>query len=62
MNKRIGMWVFLGMVCLAVPAFAEGGSDSSKLDQVLRNQQEILQKLDELRAELAVVKVRATNG
>ncbi len=39
-------------------AKAEG--DSVKLDQVIRSQNQILTKLDEIKAELAIVKVRAS--
>ncbi len=42
-------------------ALADDGVNSQKLDQVLQNQKEILQKLDEVKAELQIVKIRATN-
>ncbi len=45
--------------------FADGaemsGGVSGKLDQVIQTQDKILAKLDEIKAELEVVKVRASN-
>lgn len=41
-------------------AQAETCGDSPKLDQVLKNQVEILRMLDDLKKELAIVKIRAT--
>lgn len=57
---------FMGLVlwvCLFLPcAQAESGSQQleEKLDRVLRNQEKILAKLEELKSELQVVKVRAS--
>ena len=66
MNKiiGIGLWaVFMGM------AFAQTGwadsvdsaAVSSKLDAILNGQQTILQQLADIRQELEIVKIRATN-
>lgn len=41
-------------------AQAEICGDTPKLDQVLKNQLEILRGLDEIKKELAIVKIRAT--
>jgi len=53
-----GMVSFL-LLCRAVSA--EDGLASQKLDKVLENQERILKKLDEVKDELQVVKVRASN-
>ncbi len=38
------------------------GVDNAKLDEILSGQSQILQKLDEIQQELAIVKVRATQN
>lgn len=40
---------------------AAGSAVSQKLNQVVQNQEKILTALDEIKAELEVVKVRASN-
>ncbi len=50
---------FLAMLTGSVNAFAEA-EGSAKLDQVIQGQNQILAKLDEIKAELAIVKVRAS--
>lgn len=45
----------LALVLPAVPALAAGD-----MQEVLDNQKKILEKLDEIKAELEVVKIRAT--
>lgn len=57
MLLAIGVGVFfLTQAALA----ADDSTVSGKLDEVLKNQQEILRKLDEVRQEVEIVKVRAT--
>ena len=53
---------FFITVCLPMPGRQADAlaDESEKLDRVLENQSKILAKLDEIKSELAVVKVRAT--
>ena len=51
--------VFLLAVLLAPPATAQ---EQNTLAEVVQNQRRILQALEEIKQELAVIKVRATNG
>lgn len=48
-------------VCISAGPVWADAAESAKLDKVLSNQEQILKTLDEIKAELAVVKVRATN-
>ena len=50
---------FLALLSGSVNAFAEEES-STKLEKVIQGQNQILAKLDEIKAELAIVKVRAS--
>ena len=50
---------FLAVLCASVNAFAEE-EGSAKLDQLIQGQNRILAKLDEIKAELTIVKVRAS--
>lgn len=40
---------------------SESATNNAKLDQLISGQQEILQKLAELKDQLEIVKIRATN-
>ena len=42
--------------------FAEETVSGQKLEQILENQKKILAKLDEIKAEVQIVKVRASNN
>ncbi|MBI3315365.1 MAG: hypothetical protein HYZ87_00085 [Candidatus Omnitrophica bacterium] len=50
-----------GVLLLCRAALADDGFVSQKLDRVLQNQERILKTLDEVKEELQVVKVRASN-
>lgn len=51
--------VFVALLALAPVAPARANVEQ-KLDQLIEKQNQILQKLDEMKLELQVVKVRAT--
>ena len=70
MNRRI-VFLLLLLIAVMVMTFSTASSrlaaneDSAtglsvKIDRVLANQQQILQKLDDITAELKIVKIRAT--
>lgn len=55
--------VFLStLVFFPSQAWSNDAIQNQKLDQVLQKQDEILKALSDLKEELQVVKVRATNG
>lgn len=58
-NKIIPVIVFTA-VFWALGLSVSVAEDSEKLDLLLENQVQILAKLDEIKSELAVVKIRAT--
>lgn len=62
MKKLISLTLALVFsAMLAMPAFADDTSAfAQKIDQILNNQKQIMDKLDAIQAELDVVKVRAT--
>ena len=53
-----GFAVLLLFLALAPSAFAQ--ADSVRLDQILEKQDQILKALAEIKAELEIVKIRAT--
>jgi type II secretory pathway component PulM len=60
-------WI-LATVCVSLllaltyqSLFAEEGSFIQKIDKILSNQEQILKDLSEIKSELQIVKVRATN-
>ncbi len=69
---KFALSIFLpAVLCLAPSAFAadtpaaaaqkaQTASVEKKLDQILATQKEIIQKLDELKQDVDVVKIRAT--
>lgn len=63
--KHWAIFILLAFIFSHQALFADGAEMSSgvsgKLDQVIQAQDKILAKLDEIKAELEVVKVRATN-
>lgn len=70
MNRRI-VFLLLLLIAVMVMTFSTASSrlaaneDSAtglsvKIDRALANQQQILQKLDDITAELKIVKIRAT--
>ncbi len=60
MKKSIlSVLFFLAALSGSVHAYAEEES-STKLEKVIQGQNQILAKLDEIKAELAIVKVRAS--
>ena len=59
MKGRIISTLFL-VVFFSTIALSARAEESEKLDRVLANQEQILSKLDEIKSELSVVKVRAT--
>jgi len=63
MKKLIftGLFVCAMVFASQTAAFADEAALSSKLDQVLKNQEQILNELQTIKSELAIVKVRATN-
>lgn len=68
MKKFLWVFVFSGLLALGWQRALFSADNELpqtapvKLDQILRNQEEILKKLGEIKSELQVVKVRATNG
>ena len=63
----LGFWAFLlnsNVFADENPAVnpTENGSVTSKLDKIIDTQTEILKQLDEVKAELQIVKVRASQG
>jgi len=67
MSKKVTIFTIAAIIWIsffALRAEAEEISSSqikSKLDQILTNQKEITKKLDQIKDELQVVKIRATN-
>ena len=61
MKKALLFSVFGFLLLSASASFADDGANALKLDQVLQNQNQILQKLDEIKSELQIVKVRASS-
>ena len=59
MKNKIVSTLFLAVIFSAI-ALSARADESEKLDRVLANQAQILSKLDEIKSELSVVKVRAT--
>ena len=59
MSRKIMFTLFLTVIFSAM-AWNARADESEKLDRVLSNQAQILSKLDEIKSELSVVKVRAT--
>ncbi len=66
--KRWAMFILLvvAFIFSYKALFADGASSvkedaSQKLNQVIQNQEKILRELDEIKAELEVIKVRASN-
>ena len=59
LNIKPVKWLVFSAFFLGVLMNARA-DDSAKLDEVLANQTQILAKLDQIKEELAVVKVRAT--
>ena len=59
MSRKMISTLFLTMIFSAM-AWSARADESEKLDRVLANQAQILSKLDEIKSELSVVKVRAT--
>ncbi len=55
------MFIFSDKALFADGASAGSQDSSQKLNQVIENQGKILTKLDEIKAELEVIKVRASN-
>lgn len=60
-------WI-LATVCVSLllaltyqSLFAEDGGFVQKIDKILSNQEQILKDLAEIKSELQIVKVRATN-
>lgn len=56
-------WALLAVLSTAAPAAAgdlQDGSIDNKLDALLEKQDRILQELDEMREELNVIKIRAS--
>lgn len=60
-------WI-LATVCVSLllaltyqSLFAEDGGFAQKIDKILSNQEQILKDLSEIKSELQIVKVRATN-
>ena len=68
MKKYLTLAVFL--CCLAArgtaTAFADEASDiaamSKKTDTIIKTQQDILKQLDDIKAELQIIKVRSSRG
>lgn len=74
MKEIFSITFFLLILCLtpcahaqtASPALPSKGpsqpssSDSAKIDEILKTQKEILKKLEEMKQELYIVKIRAT--
>ena len=66
--KRFMGFFFVTVLLFALPLAAQTASKatdnsaalSAKLEKVLLGQQQILQKLDEVKSELQIVKMRAT--
>lgn len=56
--KKIAFALLLATFLSISTAFANESSD--QLDKVLENQSQILAKLDEIKSELRIVKIRAT--
>ena len=57
--------VFFGVLLFPAQARAEEsatGPSQVKLDQIIKNQQEIIKQLAEIKQELYVIKVRATRA
>ena len=59
-NWLIVSVLFLFVFSFSVRAWADGG-DSQKLDRIIQNQNEILKELAEIKSQLEIVKVRASN-
>lgn len=59
--KTILSVVFVAVFALAV-AHASDVPDIQKIDKILQQQEEILKQLAEIKSELNVVKIRATNS
>ncbi len=73
MRKMFVIFFILGLVSiLSSPGLSAGENQppnqwnnepsSQKLDKIMESQTEILKQLDEIKAELQVVKVRASQG
>ena len=60
MKKQALCALVLAGLTFAAPVFAEDAALEAKVDSVLAKQSEILTKLEEIKQELAVVKVRAS--
>lgn len=60
MIKKSALAVIFALIVLAAPARASEGDVLSKLNSVLAKQDEILQRLDAVQAELQIVKIRAS--
>ena len=63
MKKLAAVAVFLGMIAMPLVVRANEGAPADlgqKLNKILANQTQILSELDEIKKELAIVKVRAT--
>lgn len=59
--KKILIFLFAtAAICLVRPAWAEDALLSSRIEKLEKNDQEILKKLDQIKAELEIVKVRAS--
>ena len=56
--KKMTYSLLLLFLVSAIPVMADESSE--KLDKVLENQSRILAKLDEIKSELGIVKIRAT--
>lgn len=56
--KKTAYTLFVLIFLSASRVLADEGSE--KLDKVLENQSQILAKLDEIKSELGIIKVRAT--
>ena len=59
--KRWAIFIVLVIVFFFSTRTVFANADSAKLDEVVQNQKKILTALDEIKAELQVIKVRSSN-
>lgn len=53
--------LLLGSFSASAPVFSDEELSGRKLDQILENQSQILKEISEIKSELAIVKVRASD-